>query len=116
MSKIIGKWRNTWKCALCGEEHEGWGSNPAPLLDYNSALVCPECNQIVVAFHIQYPPFFILFILKCYLHLLNLVKRNHLAKFLTLSNYIPIFISRSKSHIQKVRVLHFYTEYNIRRT
>ena len=50
MSKIIGKWRNTWKCALCGEEHEGWGSNPAPLLDYNSALVCPECNQIVVAF------------------------------------------------------------------
>lgn len=50
MSKIIGKWRNTWKCALCGEEHEGWGSNPAPLLDYNSALVCPACNQTVVAF------------------------------------------------------------------
>ena len=50
MSKIIGKWRNTWKCALCGEEHEGWGSNPAHLLDCNSALVCPECNQIVVAF------------------------------------------------------------------
>lgn len=50
MSKVIGEWRNTWKCALCGEEHEGWGSNPAPLLDYNSALVCPECNQIVVAF------------------------------------------------------------------
>ena len=50
MAKMIGKWRNTWKCALCGEEHEGWGSNPAPLMDYNSALVCPKCNEIVIQF------------------------------------------------------------------
>lgn len=52
MSKIIGKWRNTWKCALCGEEHEGWGNNPAPLMDYNSALVCPKCNRIVIGFRL----------------------------------------------------------------
>lgn len=50
MTKMIGKWRDTWKCALCGEEHTGWGSNPAPLMDYNSALVCPRCNEIVIQF------------------------------------------------------------------
>lgn len=48
--KMIGRWRNTWKCALCGEEHEGYGHNPAPLMDYNSALVCQECDRIVIAF------------------------------------------------------------------
>lgn len=50
MAKMIGKWRDTWKCALCGEEHTGWGSNPAPLMDYNSALVCPKCNKMVIQF------------------------------------------------------------------
>lgn len=50
MAKVINSWRENWKCALCGAEHTGWGCNPAPLLDYNSALVCSECNKFVVSF------------------------------------------------------------------
>lgn len=52
MAKVIGKWRDTWKCALCGEEHTGWGSNPAPLMDNNSALVCQKCNEMVIQFRL----------------------------------------------------------------
>lgn len=50
MSKVIGKARGIWRCAICGELHTGWGNNPAPIMDYNSALVCSECNGLVVAF------------------------------------------------------------------
>lgn len=49
MSKVIGGYRKIWKCAICGEVHTGWGNNPAPIMDYNSALVCDKCNQMVLA-------------------------------------------------------------------
>lgn len=45
MSKVIGKFRKNWKCAICGKKQHGYGNNPAPLMDYNSALVCDECNR-----------------------------------------------------------------------
>jgi len=48
MAKVIGEWREKWKCALCHKDMEGYGSNPAPVMDYNSALVCSDCNSGVV--------------------------------------------------------------------
>lgn len=35
-------------CCICGEEFEGWGNNPYPLVDDENARCCDECNTLVI--------------------------------------------------------------------
>lgn len=32
------------KCCICGKEFEGWGNNPAPILNGEDDRCCDECN------------------------------------------------------------------------
>lgn len=49
--KVIKDFQEKWKCALCGKDCEGWGSNPYPIFPDKSTLVCSDCNSIV--FHVR---------------------------------------------------------------
>lgn len=35
-------------CCICGEEFEGFGNNPYPLVKEEGARCCDECNDAVV--------------------------------------------------------------------
>lgn len=35
-------------CCICGEEFEGWGNNPYPLVKDEDARCCDECNNLVI--------------------------------------------------------------------
>lgn len=41
------------KCCICNEYFEGFGNNPAPLIEQENARCCDECNNMVVLFRIQ---------------------------------------------------------------
>ena len=40
--------RKTYICCLCGEEHEGFGNNPYPLVTDVESRCCDYCNMRLV--------------------------------------------------------------------
>lgn len=40
--------RKTYICCLCGEEHEGFGNNPYPLVTNVELRCCDYCNMRLV--------------------------------------------------------------------
>lgn len=36
------------KCCICGRDFEGYGNNPAPVIDDPKKRCCDECNEAVV--------------------------------------------------------------------
>ena len=42
------------KCCICGREIKGWGNNPWPVNNNESAKCCEECNgQVVIPARIR---------------------------------------------------------------
>lgn len=42
------------KCCICGREIKGWGNNPWPVNNNESAKCCDECNgQVVIPARIR---------------------------------------------------------------
>lgn len=35
-------------CCICGNEFNGWGNNPYPLVKEDNARCCDDCNTLVI--------------------------------------------------------------------